>query len=161
MHDQFWVKLGHPEKKWWVIIDAACFPGSWRTMDQTHVSLVNIKIAYIAFAIHSPQNISPGVVSKFGNQTLEVGLSSFHPIHNCHVRAPPPTLSHESRVSDSDPSQKCERTARNFSCPFSQAPASRLWLTHFLQALATWSGWSDQMRRAQTIPILSHVYKRL
>jgi len=75
-------------------------------MDQTSVSLVNIKIAYIAFAIHSPQNISPGVVSKFGNQTLKVGLSSFQPIHIAMFGHPgTPPLSHESRVADSDSAQ--------------------------------------------------------
>ena len=60
-----------------------CFPGEHQ--NSLHV-----------FSLHSPQNISPGVVSKFGNQTLKVGLSSFHPIHNCHVRAPPPH-SHTNR----------------------------------------------------------------
>ena len=134
-----------------------------KTMDQTSVSLVNIKIAYIAFAIHSPQNISPGVVSKFGNQTLKVGLSSFQPIHIAMFGHPgTPPLSHESRVADSDSAQNVHELPKMLTpVLFAQPPSSRLWLTHFLQALATWSSWSDWMHRAQTIPILSHVYKRL
>ena len=53
-----------------------------------------------------------------------------------------PPLSHESRVSDSDPAQNIYELPEmlTYPGPFSQAPASRLSLTRFLQALATWSG---------------------